>query len=184
MKTKIIIMMLFVSISSLMVAQDDDSSDEKKTWWGPKFGLDLSTSTTNLSGITDQLKGNYQAGIFFQFGEKLYLQPELYYSSYKTENGNSSSSINFVKMPLMLGVRILDIGLVSIHAMGGPTYIKQLADYETTGKFRWELGAGVNVLGFITTDLRYTFQNKINTTEIEDLITNGGMVNLTVGLRL
>ena len=84
----------------------------------------------------------------------------------------------------MLGVRILDIGLVSIHATGGPTYIKQLADYETTGKFRWELGAGLNLLGFITTDLRYTFQNKINTTEIEDLITNGGMVNLTVGLRL
>jgi len=176
--------MLFVSISSLMAAQDDDSSDEKKTWWGPKFGLDLSTSTTNLSGITDQLKGNYQAGIFFQFGEKLYLQPELYYSSYKTESGNSSSSINFVKVPLMLGVRILDIGLVSIHATGGPSFIYHLSRDGTTRKVWWELGAGVNVLGFITTDLRYTFRNKISATEIEDLITNGGMVNLTVGLRL
>ena len=177
-------MMLFISVSSLLVAQDSSTDEEeKKFWWGPKFGLDLSSSTNNIEGITEQLKGNYQAGIFFQMGKKLYLQPEIYYASYMTD-ATSLSSINFIKVPLMLGVRLLDIGLVSVHVMGGPTYIKQLADYETTGKYKWELGAGANILGFITTDLRYTFKNQIDPTEIQDLIANGGMVNLTVGLRL
>ena len=184
MKTRIIFMMLFVSISSLMVAQDDASSDEKSFWWGPKFGLDVSSATTNINGLTDQLKGNYQAGIFFQFGKKLYIQPELYYSSYMTETGNSTNSINFIKAPLMLGFKFLDIGLLSLHATGGPTYIKQLTTNDAPGKFKWNLGIGVNVFDFITTDLRYTFQDQINSTEIQDLITNGGMVNLTVGLRL
>ena len=184
MKTKIILMMLTFSISFSIYAQDAKNSDDDSFKWGPKFGLDLSSSTANFNSISEQLKGNYQAGIFFQLGKKLYLQPEFYYSSYMTESGNSSSSINFFKAPLMVGYKFLDIELISLHVMGGPTYIKQLADYETTGKFKWELGLGANIFDFITTDLRYTFQNQINTTEIQDLITNGGMVNLTVGLRL
>ena len=94
--------MLFVSISSLMVAQNDDSTDDKKFWWGPKFGLDASSETANFPELTNQLKGNYQAGFFLQFVEKLYFQPEFYYASYKTGTNNTTSSINFIKIPLMV----------------------------------------------------------------------------------
>jgi NAD(P)-dependent dehydrogenase (short-subunit alcohol dehydrogenase family) len=40
--------------------------------------------------------------------------------------------------------------------------------------------------GFITTDIRYTFKNsnEPGTEQMENLVSNGGMVNLTVGLRL
>jgi hypothetical protein len=84
----------------------------------------------------------------------------------------------------MLGLQVFDLGLVSLHLNGGPSYLKKL-DSTEKGLINWEVGAGVNVLGFITTDLRYTIQKNSSTaTQIEDLVANGGMLNLTVGLRL
>jgi len=57
---------------------------------------------------------------------------------------------------------------------------------EEKAVINWEVGGGVNVLGFITADLRYTIQKGSTNgfTQVEQLIANGGMVNLTVGLRL
>lgn len=181
-KSIFILSILFLSIG--ISAQD---TKESKFWWGPKFGLDVSTSTANLDQLTSQLNGNYQAGIFMQFGKKLYFQPEIYYAKYFIENsGSSNSSLKFVKIPLMVGLKFLDIGLVSLHANAGPTYTKQLGNDQASGNFKWGVGAGANVLGFITTDLRYTFQRSdvSGVEEIENLISNGGMINLTVGLRL
>jgi hypothetical protein len=85
---------------------------------------------------------------------------------------------------MMLGLKVIDLGLISLHLNGGPSYLKQL-DSTNKGVINWEVGAGVNLLGFITTDLRYTIQKGSTTgMQIEQLISNGGMLNLTVGLRL
>ena len=177
------LLVLLLGLSACLFAQDD-SKDEKKFWLGPKFGLDVSSSTADLNSLTDQLKQNYQVGMFLQLGKKIYFQPEIYYASYTT-NPTTNAKINYVKAPMMLGWQIFDIGLISLHLNGGPSYLKQL-DSTEKAVINWELGAGVNVLGFITTDLRYTFQKGSTTgiTQVEQLITNGGMVNLTVGLRL
>ena len=90
MKTRFILFSLFfLSLSLIGFAQDDVTKVEKpkaKIWFGPKVGLDLAHFTTDVNEITTQFGSNYQAGIFFQFGEKLYLQPEIYYASTKTSD--------------------------------------------------------------------------------------------------
>lgn len=182
MKSKVILITLLLAISTLLLAQDESSTKEKKVWYGIKFGLDASTSTASLEDLQSQLQGNYQVGLFVQLGKKLYFQPEIYYASYTTSD--SAEPIKYVKAPLLVGLQILDIGLVSLHINGGSTFTKPLSDTTTSGSFKWTLGVGANVLGFINADIRYIFQNNIDPSEVEDLITNGGMVNLTVGLRL
>ncbi len=183
MTTKHFLFALLLVLSTYISAQDG-SKNAKNFWVGPKFGLDISSSTANVSSFTEQLKQNYQVGLFLQLGKKIYVQPEVYYASYTT-NQASNSKVNFVKVPLMLGWEIFDIGLIGLHLNAGPSYLKQL-DSTNKARINWELGGGVNLLGFITTDLRYTFQkgNTNGFTQVEQLITNGGMLNFTVGLRL
>jgi hypothetical protein len=182
MKMKIVILIAFVSLCGVLLAEDD-KKDEKKVWFGPKYGLDVVSSTADIESLTDQLKTNYQVGFFMQLGKKIYFQPEIYYSSYTT-NPITNTKINYLKAPMMLGLKVIDLGLISLHLNGGPSYLKQL-DSTNKGVINWEVGAGVNLLGFITTDLRYTIQKGSTTgMQIEQLISNGGMLNLTVGLRL
>lgn len=182
MKLRVLLTVALFCVGFSMFAEDD-SKDDKKVWFGPKFGLDVLSTTSDLTSLTDQLKGNYQVGCFLQMGKKIYFQPELYYSSYTT-NVATNAKVNYVKAPLMLGLQVFDIGLVSLHLNGGPSYLKKL-DSTEKGLINWEVGAGVNVLGFITTDLRYTIKKNSSTaTQFEELISNGGMLNLTVGLRL
>lgn len=182
MKLRVLLTVALFCVGFSMFAEDD-SKDDKKVWFGPKFGLDVLSTTSDLTSLTDQLKGNYQVGCFLQMGKKIYFQPELYYSSYTT-NVATNAKVNYVKAPLMLGLQVFDIGLVSLHLNGGPSYLKKL-DSTEKGLVNWEVGAGVNVLGFITTDLRYTIKKNSSTaTQFEELISNGGMLNLTVGLRL
>jgi len=183
MQTKLVILCALLVSALSIYAQDDNDEKKSKIWYGPKVGVDIPVSMlANPELITDQMKGNYQAGGFVRFGDKLFLQPEIYYASYKFDNANS---YEYLKVPVMLGLRILDIGLVSLHATGGLDYTKQLVT-GSTGVLNWQVGACVGVLGFLTADLRYTFQKNdlSGVQQIENLITNGGMVNLTVGLKL
>jgi hypothetical protein len=192
MKTKSLFLSLFlVSLSVIGYAQDASTTTvekpKAKIWFGPKFGLDLTNFTTNVTDITNQLGTNYQAGLLCQIGEKLYLQPEIYYASYKTAAGTADSSrTNFIKAPIMLGVRILDIGLVSVHIMGGPQFSLQLDNKDQlTGAqtLTWQVGAGADVLGFITADLRYTIQSGSIATQVQNFSLDKTGLNLTVGLK-
>lgn len=185
MRTKIFMLALTTVLCIQSAKAEKD--DEKNIWYGPKIGLDLSTSTRNLNQINSQLETNYQIGGFIQFGKKLYFQPEAYFASYAMREpiNSNSNNINFFKAPLMIGYKFFDIGLISLHLNTGPTYTKEISG-TTDGSWRWEAGIGGNILGFITTDLRYTFKNNSESSaqQMENLITNGGMINLTVGLRL
>jgi hypothetical protein len=191
MKTRVFFLVLFVVATLFVFGQDGENAKVKKFWYGFKFGLDADSKTTNIDELQEQLKGNCQAGVFMQFGRKLYLQPELYYSTYKiSESGlslsgnNTATSINYIKAPILIGLKFLDLGLVAAHIDGGATFLKELDNSQSDITYKWTVGAGVYVLGFITADVRYQFQNKVNATEIQDLISNGGTVNLTVGIRL
>ena len=189
MKTRFILFSLFfLSLSMIGFAQDDVTKVEKpkaKIWFGPKVGLDLAHFTTDVNEISTQFGSNYQAGIFFQFGEKLYLQPEIYYAS---TNTSDNIRINFLKAPVMLGLRIFDIGLVSLHIMGGPQFSFKLDNSDKlTGDqaLTWQVGAGADVLGFITADLRYTIvPGQSASTQISSFNLNTTGLNLTVGLKL
>lgn len=188
MKTKslfLFLLLLFLSTNLFSQSDSDDSDAPKARFirYGLKFGLDISTS--KLNSVSEELKGNYQYGIFLRIGKKLYLQPEIYYAAknYSDANGDDQK-IGLVKVPVMAGFQLFDIGLLSVHLKGGPVYVKELKS-DNKASFKWSAGAGVDILGFITTDVRYTFKKGSNNefNQIEDLVTNGGLVNITVGLK-
>lgn len=198
MKTRsILFSLLLLSLSLIGFAQETttittttSSEDEKpkaNIWFGPKFGLDLAHFTTDVNEVTGQLSSNYQAGLFCQIGKTLYLQPELYYSSYsiKSFQGQDSVKVNSIKCPIMVGLKFLDIGLVSLHLNGGPQFRFQLDDTDKiTGAMQvdWQVGAGLDVLGFITADLRYTLVQGVSFAQQIDKIGTVPL-NLTVGLK-
>lgn len=185
MKTRSVFFTLFfLSVTLVGYAQESTTTEKPKAkiWFGPKFGLDITHFTTDVNEITNQLGGNYQAGLLCQIGETLYLQPEIYYASYKID---SISRTNFVKIPIMLGLKFLDIGLLSLHLNGGPLFSFQLDNTDRiTGNqtLNWQLGAGADILGFITADLRYTLVPGKSISDQVSSITSSGL-NLTVGLK-
>jgi len=164
-------------------AQDSVKVKKPRFWVGLKFGLDISSTTNSFKGISDQLKGNYQAGILFQFGRTLFFQPEFYYSSYKIDETNS---LEYIKIPVMFGLKFLDLGLFSLHIMGGPSVsmlLNKPDNSDESGSFAWQVGAGIDVLGFITADLRYTLNNKSVSEQIDEGATTPTKLNLTFGLK-
>lgn len=192
---------LLLALASSMQAQDTtivvnqtlETTKEKKKaniWFGPKFGMDLSHLSYNANDLQNDLSGNYQFGILCQIGKKLYFQPEIMYATYKSASYDTDSTrLNYLKIPLMLGWRIINLGLFSIHIKGGPQFSFQLAEKDklipNSKKLSWQLGAGVDLLGFITTDLRYTIQpGKSISEQIDSFDPNSTGLNLTVGLKL
>jgi len=214
MKTKLVLSALLVIFSMQVFAQDvtiiqsnatDNTQSYSSTkkphkpmfWIGPKFGTDIiSGIPSDFTPITDRLKEKWQAGVMMQFGRTLYLQPEAYYALATTPGigGAAATTEQEIRVPVMLGLRFLNLGLFSLHIMGGPSWtIPMGADnsLDTNAKqMDWLVGAGIDLLGFITVDVRYKYDTdtplsdqiagfnvKENTSDITPL-------NVTVGLKL
>lgn len=161
------------------------STEKAKIWIGPKFGLDVSSTSLSTDALKGELNKNYQFGLLLQYGRILYIQPEIYYASYKV---SETVSNNYIKVPLQVGLKFLDLGLFSLHITTGPSYTIKLDNTdkltETKG-FNWLVGAGVDVLGFITSDIRYTLRNNVSLADqISQFSSTSNTLNLTVGLKL
>lgn len=168
--------------------------NNKKNYFkvGPKLGLDLNADINNLpSGeeIIGQIEGNNQVGLFMQFGKRFYIQPELMYSvqNFTNEQGIRDNN-KYLRIPLHAGIKFLDIGLFSLHVSGGALYTHKLesdAGGFSTGNINYQLGAGIDIFDFITTDIRYTISKGIPVLDqLSDFSSQGGIVNVTVGLKL
>ena len=124
----LVMLIAFLLFPANLFAQDQgtppDATKKKPSFWfGPKIGLDLATATLDQSAIKSQFKSNAQFGIFFQFGRVLYLQPEFYYAIRKetTLTSNAvSTSVNTLKVPVLIGLRLINLGIVSAHVMSVP----------------------------------------------------------------
>lgn len=170
----LIILLLLTSVT--LLAQEKSNS-----YYGFKIGSQITTDTRDYAQITEQFDSNLQLGIFARFGRKIFFQPEAYYHNYKLSN---NTSIKYFKAPLMLGLRLINLGIITAHVNTGPIYSKQLGS-QNQGGFNWQIGLGGDVLGIFTTDFRYTLPADKNVNNaIEDLIANGGMLNFTVGIKL
>lgn len=186
MKTKTGILLLFMVLIMGATAQTPAKRSFLK--FGPKFGVDLNANINNLgelpSTVSDVLKNNYQFGAFAQIGRRLYIQPEFYYA---VQTISESENLERFRVPIHVGLHVLDIGLISLHLTGGVLYEQLTTDpISFVGdNINYQIGVGVNVLGFITTDIRYTLRKGVSLADqISDFSTNGGMINATVGLRL
>jgi hypothetical protein len=189
---------LLVTAAALLFFTTISYSQDKSGgnfWFGPKVGVDLATPTINQDDIESQVASNFQAGIFMQFGRKFYLQPEIYYATQKQEYDDdgtmSEATVNSLRVPFMLGMRVINLGLVSAHVMAGPTASILLSESapDPSGprektKFTLQGGGGVDALGFLTLDVRYSVDIGGNTsTQIKQLNWDSG-VNVTLGIKL
>lgn len=168
----------------------EKTKEKPNIWFGPKFGMDIAHFSTNGNDLKKDLAKNYQFGILCQMGKVLYVQPELYYASYKTPLTltDDSTRTNFIKVPIMLGWRIFDIGLFGLHVKAGPQFSFLLNNKDTfsgSKKLTWQVGAGIDLFQFITTDLRYTLvPGKSISEQIDNFDPNSTGLNFTVGLKI
>lgn len=191
--TLIIGLFLFSSISyaqtNNQAPNEGQVTKQPKFWWGPKVGVDLFTPTIDQQAIEAQVKSNFQVGFFLQFGRTFYFQPEFYYGMRKENySGEGDVTINTIKVPLMFGIRLLNLKVISAHLMGGPSasfLIDESANNLGVKKssFALQAGGGVDVLGFITLDVRYSVDLNGSTQEQIDRLRWDSGVNVTLGIK-
>lgn len=212
MKTKLVLSALLVIFSMQVFAQDvtiiqsnatDNTQSYSSTkkqhkprfWIGPKVGTDLvSGIPSDFKSVTDRFGEQMQAGVMMQLGRTLYLQPEAYYAMTKTTVGTETTTSQSIKVPVMLGLRFLNLGLFSLHIMGGPSWSIPMSSENSVDvsnkQMDWLVGAGIDLLGFITVDVRYKYDTDV---ALSDQITNFNVtdatklytpLNVTVGLKL
>jgi len=144
---------------------------------GPKIGYTASKLSTDLSDIKESAKNNFQIGAFLRFGKKLYLQPEVYYSTsggtLKRAGTDVKGEIKLknISIPVLIGFKLIDAKVINLRVMAGPVanfiidkkvefddlYQDPLQDSDFNN-IAWgmDVGAGVDVF-FLTLDVRYEF---------------------------
>ena len=203
MKIKLLLSLLFLFVFIAYTFSQDDiivqTNDAKPStyasyskpkkprfWIGPKFGSEFSGFPTSSATITETLKSEWQAGFLMQYGRVLYLQPEVYFC---LNNRNFDAHLDptastAVKIPAMIGLRFLNLGLFSLHVMGGPQWTIPLEGSMYVKEMDYLVGAGIDVLGFITADIRYTYNTDRSPSEnINDFDIKSTPLNLSVGFK-
>jgi len=193
MKKKLYLVVIsFFLLSGITYAQDQTSSEmpvKKPTfWWGPKVGADFLTPTIDQGAIESQIKSNYQVGFFLQFGRKFYIQPEFYYATQIEPAFLTSApdvTINTLKVPIMLGMRLINLKVISAHLMAGPSASFLLKDSSPNSNrkqsnFALQAGGGIDLIGLFTLDVRYSFDTTNNL--IKQFSWDNG-VNVTFGIK-
>lgn len=195
----IILVSLVLNVYSQDATMENENKDQKakhNIWFGIRAGMDLETPTLEVEEIKSQLNCNYQFGIFMTLGKKLFIQPEIYYAvrneqfSFAQSPTSETIMVNSLKAPLLLGIRIIDLGVVSAHVMAGPMatmFLNQShSEHEierSTYEYKLQLGGGVDILKFITIDVRYSVNlNDHIKEELNQLRFKDG-VNVTLGVK-
>lgn len=172
--------------------------------FGPKIGVNLSQVTTNISTINDEMKTGLQIGAFARIGSKVYLQPELLYSTRGVKFSNvpvgspTDISLKSIDVPLMVGTRIINLKVANVRLMAGPVasfVINKSVDYNGAAiatkqmsikdaSWKAQFGAGVDVLMF-SLDVRYSYDlNSTMDQQIKDFNWEKNSVNVTLGWKL
>ena len=166
---------------------------------GIKGGINSQKITTDsYKGITgytwedfkSETKSGFILGVFARIGDKIYLQPELLYTIQKgasdvtliTTTGNlppgtynQTFDVKSIQVPMLLGIKLIDLKAASIRAFTGPSLGIVLDDSKIGFKdsggvsipptlydpkrfektvWNWQLGGGID-LGPLVFDVRY-----------------------------
>jgi len=200
---KIIILLLALGLNGVIFAQ------VPAFCIGPKIGYNTTNLSTDAGAISSDLKSNFQFGAFVRFGNKIYLQPEV---NYVTKGGvlkgsntgnpiDQEISLKTITIPLLVGVKLINLKVASIHLVGGPvasyTINKNLnitdaaeswpvnsKDDIKNASWAIQAGAGIDVLIF-TLDIRYEFgMSDIYNGSISDFALKNNLLNVSLGLKL
>ncbi|MEI6456180.1 MAG: porin family protein, partial [bacterium] len=142
---------------------------------GIKAGYNASKLSINPDTITSNFKSGFNAGIFIRFGKKLYIQPELYYTSQggvftsNFDNWKQNIKLGSLDVPVLVGFKIINNDNLNLRILAGPmaSFIvnKTISEeFDSEGPItsadinsvNWAIqaGAGVDVWKF-TLDVRY-----------------------------
>jgi hypothetical protein len=147
---------------------------------GPKIGYTTSKLSTDFDAIKESAKNNFQAGVFFRFGKKFYVQPEVYYSTSGGTLKVSDSTGSVLKGEIKLqnlsvaafaGYKLINSKKFNLRILAGPVanfILDKTVDFDETfpdpieesdlSNVAWgiDVGAGVDIF-FVTLDVRYEF---------------------------
>lgn len=163
---KLILLSVFLFLGAAVSAQ---------LTFGPKIGITMSKLSVDKDDYTEELKTGFQLGAFVRVGKKLYLQPEVMFSTtggvLKTEDRNLKTTVklNTVQVPVLVGYKFINFKLVNLRVMAGPAIsmivnkdiefdekienpIKE--DDLKNASWTFQLGGGVDVM-MLTLDVRY-----------------------------
>ena len=158
---KILIAVLFVCVSAICSALPFNL--------GAKIGGNFSTFTVNKSESKYTFQPGIDVGFFARANfQKLYLQPEVFYSyqSFKMKDKNvakdqpkfNSHSLN---VPILLGYKLFDVKLTNMRVFLGPEFSYVLfesseKDCRNPANIAGVIGAGLDI-AMLTIDLRYGY---------------------------
>jgi len=166
-----------------------------------------SEATYNFADFKSDAKSGYNLGVFARLGTKVYLQPELLYCVKKGQStsgtANQQVDLKTIQVPILLGIKLIDLKLASIRAFTGPamsfpmkssnvTYEGVSGPIYDTENYKnniwdWQLGAGVDV-GMITLDCRYewglskTSEGSVNVSN-PTFVNKGNTLTFSVGFK-
>jgi len=175
----------------------------------------VTNGTYDLGSLKSEMWNNFQAGIFTRviFG-KLYIEPELLYTLQKKEYEitiedltnhnvtlNKLVNVSTIDVPILVGFKVIDLGIVNIHAFAGPKLrflagsaldynnlaggnfdIGQISTEAKKSNVGLEVGAGVDIFNF-TIDARANLisnmaESKLNGKTLASLPSNTLIISL------
>ena len=181
---------ILISVFSIANAQQSNQEFQTKSkrniWFGLRAGCDFSSPTTDIEEIKNQFNNsNMQFGAFAKMGKKIFIQPEVY-GNFLVENDFNNKKIvaNSVRVPVLLGFELLNLKVASAHLMAGPMatfYLNPVT--EKNYDYKLQLGGGVELLRFLSLDVRYSVNLNNNVKEeLKQLKWKSG-VNVTLGIQ-
>ncbi|MCK9411275.1 MAG: PorT family protein [Prolixibacteraceae bacterium] len=166
---------------------------------GIKVGWNTSKLSSDMSTFTPSSKGGYNFGAFGRFGgSKIYLQPEFLYvvqnGGFSVGSTSDAIKMKSIQIPVLLGLKVLDLKLASIRAFTGPA-ISFPTGYNSDQSIKYnfnnsaldyQVGAGVDVLNF-TLDIRYSWalSKTFDTTSLSSNFTGkGNAFTVSLGFKI
>lgn len=154
---KTLLTVAIAALSAFSYAQVDSK-------FGVKAGLNYNANGDYFESAGEAARNpdrnvGYHIGFFGQVGSRVYIRPELVYTSISSEYDNDDFKMQKLDLPLLLGTKIIG----PLHVFGGPAF-QYILDTEYDGitisdvrndfTIGLNLGAGIN-LGKLGIDLRY-----------------------------
>ena len=115
--------------------------------FGPKIGWNSNKLTTDYTAYIEDMRDGAHGGIFFSlYMNRVYLQPEAYFSLRRGEldatlddpmgsntkvNISQEVTLTTIDIPILLGFKLIDLKLIRFRIWGGP-----VASYMLNKKYR------------------------------------------------
>jgi hypothetical protein len=153
---KFILRLSFLFVTSLVFSQSAS--------WGFKVGLNYNSNGDFKNSVSDLIENpdaniGYHVGFYGQLGKRLFLRPELVYTSTKSKYHRMDFRMQKIDVPILVGLKIIG----PLYAFAGPTfqYIldSELDDYKHNS-IEKDLTLGLNIgvgirIKRLSLDLRY-----------------------------